>query len=317
MSKAIPANTAASVKQRLLNRAKAQKEDFNLLLTKYALERILYRISQSAHKEIFVLKGALLFELWTEQTHRPTRDADFLSQGENSLERFQKIFREICELKVADDGLRFDPASVKAERIKEDQDYEGIRVTFLGYLEAARLPVQIDIGFGDAITPAPVETPFPTLLEYPAPLLFAYPRETVVAEKFEALVKLGRANTRMKDFHDLRILASLFSFDSQALSEAIRRTFERRKTAVPIGALPTALTSEFYEDETKQKQWDAFISKNKLYIDPIPLREVIAAISSFVLPILPPPAPQDLPDLQWEPSGPWMAMPAHSTTTTE
>jgi hypothetical protein len=174
LSKAIPTNNAASVKQRLLNRAKAQKEDFNLLLTKYALERVLYRIGQSSFKDDFVLKGALLFELWTEQTHRPTRDADFLSHGENRLERFQKIFEEICALKVEDDGLCFDTASVKVERIKEDQDYEGMRVTFLGYLENARLPVQIDIGFGDAITPAPIQASFPTLLGNPAPILLAY-----------------------------------------------------------------------------------------------------------------------------------------------
>ncbi len=153
MSKAIPTNTAASAKQRLLNRARAKKEDFNLLLTKYALERVLYRISQSTYKDTFVLKGALLFELWTDQTHRPTRDADFLSREENNLERFQKIFEEICALKVEDNGLRLDATSVDVERIKEDQDYEGMRVTFLGYLDNARLPVQIDIGFGDAITP--------------------------------------------------------------------------------------------------------------------------------------------------------------------
>jgi len=298
-------NTAASVKQRLLNRARAQKEDFNLLLTKYALERVLYRISQSPHKDIFVLKGALLFELWTEQTHRPTRDADFLSQGENSLERFQKIFEEICAMTVHDDGLRFDPASVKVDRIKEDQDYEGIRVTFVGYLEASRLPVQIDIGFGDVITPEPVETSFPTLLENPAPVLLAYPRETVVAEKFEALVKLGIANTRMKDFHDLKTLASLFPFAGPSLSEAIRHTFERRKTPLPLDALPTALTAAFYSDGTKQAQWNAFVSKNKLYIEPIILQEVIAGIEAFVMPVLPSSAVENLPILQWEPGGPW------------
>jgi hypothetical protein len=298
-------NTAASVKQRLLNRARAQKEDFNLLLTKYALERVLYRISQSPYKEIFVLKGALLFELWTEQTHRPTRDADFLSQGENSLERFQKIFEEICAMTVHDDGLRFDPASVKVDRIKENQDYEGIRVTFVGYLEASRLPVQIDIGFGDVITPEPADTFFPTLLENPAPVLLAYPRETVVAEEFEGLVKLGIANTRMKDFHDLKTLASLFPFAGPSLSEAIRHTFERRKTPLPLDALPTALTAAFYSDGTKQAQWSAFVSKNKLYIEPITLQEVIAGIEAFVMPVLPSSAVKNLPILHWEPGGPW------------
>lgn len=305
MSKAIPTNTAASVKQRLLNRARAKKEDFNLLLIKYALERVLYRIGQSQHRDSFVLKGALLFELWTDQTHRPTRDADFLSQGENTLERFQKIFGGICELKVAVDGLRFDSASVKVGRIKEDQDYEGIRVTFFGYLENARLPVQIDIGFGDAITPDPVWTSYPTLLENPAPILLAYPRETVVAEKFEAMVKLGIANTRMKDFHDLRTLASLFPFSSPSLSEAIRRTFERRKTPLPKEALPTALTPEFYKDATKQKQWEAFASKNKLSIAPITLQEVTDSIHAFVIPVLPSSATENAPDLKWEPGGPW------------
>jgi hypothetical protein len=305
LTKPITTNTAASVKQRLLNRARAQGEDFNLLLTKYALERVLYRISQSPHKDTFVLKGALLFELWTEQTHRPTRDADFLSKGGNSLERFQKIFEDICVMTVHDDGLRFDPASVRVYRIKEDQDYEGIRVTFVGYLEASRLPVQIDIGFGDAITPEPTETTYPTLLENPAPVLLAYPRETVIAEKFEALVKLGIANTRMKDFHDLKTLASLFPFDGSSLSEAIGRTFERRQTPLPREALPTALTAEFYDDATKQKQWNAFVTKNKLYIEPITLQEVTAGIEVFVMPVLPSSAAENLPALRWEPGGPW------------
>ena len=208
----------------------------------------------------------------------------------------------MCSMNVHDDGLRFDSVSVKAERIKEDQDYEGIRVTFRGYLDASRLPVQIDIGFGDAITPAPVETPFPTLLENPAPVLLTYPRETVIAEKFEALVKLGIANTRMKDFHDLRTLSLLFAFTGSGLSEAIQRTFERRKTSLPLGALPTALTPDFYDDDTKQKQWNAFVTKNKLYIEPITLQEVTTSIREFVLPVL---RLEDSLSLHWERGGPW------------
>ena len=178
-------------------------------------------------------------------------------------------------------------------------------MTFFGYLEASRLPVQIDIGFGDAVTPEPVETSFPTLLENPAPILLAYPRETVVAEKFEALVKLGLANTRMKDFHDLKTLAGLFPFAGPSLSEAIRRTFERRETPLPLEALPTALTAAFYSDGTKQMQWNAFVSKNNHYIEPITLQEVIAAIEVFVIPALPSSAPPNLPLLRWEPGGPW------------
>ena len=303
MSRSTPINVAASVKQRLLNRARAKNEDFNLLLTKYGLERILYRISKSQHQDIFILKGALLFEIWTEKTHRPTRDADFLSKGDNSPERFQKIFQEICNVEVEDDGTVFDPTSVKAERIKEDEDYEGIRVTFVGYLESARLPVQIDIGFGDAISPEPVQATFPTLVENPTPVLLTYPRETVIAEKFEALVKLGIANTRMKDFYDLKTLSELSSFKGESLSEAIRRTFERRKTPLPGADLPVALTEAFYRDPTKQKQWDAFVAKNKLYITPINLEEVVTGIKRFVVPVLP--SAEHSNTLHWEPGGPW------------
>jgi hypothetical protein len=303
-----PVNLAASVKQRLLNRARSRKEDFNLLLTRYALERVLYRISQSPHRNAFVLKGALLFDLWTEQTHRPTRDADFLSLGDNNPERLQRIFQEICVLPVQDDGLRFDPESVRVGRIKEDEDYEGLRVTFIGYLEAARIPVQIDIGFGDVITPEPIETAFPTLLDWPAPVLRTYPRETVIAEKFEAVVKLGMVNTRMKDFHDLRALSALFTFESQKLSEAIRRTFERRKTPLPLEALPAALTAEFFDDRIKNAQWNAFLSKNKLYIEPSPLSEVAATIRRFVMPVLPSADGSAPEPLLWPPGGPWRAI---------
>jgi 6-phosphofructokinase len=197
-------NLAASVRQHLANFARQRNEDFGLLLTKYALERLLFRISQSECQKIFVLKGALLFELWTEQAHRPTRDADFLFDGDNDPSRFETIFKEICALTIDEDGLQFDPASVKAQRIKEDADYEGVRVTILSYLQRARIPMQIDIGFGDTITPPPVETSFPTILNGPAPLLLTYPKETVVAEKFEAMVKLGMANSRMKEFRGLK-----------------------------------------------------------------------------------------------------------------
>jgi hypothetical protein len=186
MSKPVT-NVAASVRQRLLNLARYRQEDFGLLLTKYALERLLFRLSQSEHKMTFILKGALLFELWTEQTHRPTRDADFLSIGSSAPRRFEELFKEICTLSVVvDDGLTFDASSVTARQIKEGADYEGVRVSFLGYLEKARIPMQLDIGFGDAVTPPAVEAAFPMLLDGPAAVLLTYPRETVVAEKFEA-----------------------------------------------------------------------------------------------------------------------------------
>lgn len=178
-------NISASVREKLRNIARQRNADFGLILVKYGLERIIFRLSRSAYREIFVLKGALLFELWTGQQYRPTRDADFLARGDNSPERFARIFRELCAMEAGPDGLRFDPDSVSAERIAEAADYEGVRVTFTAYLERAKIPIQIDIGFGDAVTPPPVESIYPALLESPAPRLLIYPRETVVAEKLE------------------------------------------------------------------------------------------------------------------------------------
>jgi len=304
MSKPVT-NVAASVRQRLLNLARDRNEDFGLLLTKYALERLLFRISRSEHKMMFILKGALLFELWTDETHRPTRDADFLSIGSSDPRRFEAILKEICVLPVVNDGLVFEPSSVTARQIKEGADYEGVRVSFLGYLEKARIPMQLDIGFGDAVTPPAVETAFPTMLDGPAAVLLAYPRETVVAEKFEAMVKLGIANTRMKDFHDLYSLSRLFSFEGQVLSEAIMRTFERRKTWFP-SALPTAFTAEFFEDESKQRQWTAFNAKNKLYIESVPLKTVVGSIEQFIMPMLLGVAAERRWNRSWQAGGPWL-----------
>jgi hypothetical protein len=278
-------NVAASVRQRLLNLARERKEDFVLLLTKYGLERVLYRISQSKHRDAFVLKGALLFELWTEQRYRPTRDADFLARGENSPERWADVFKEICEMRVEDDGLRFDAATITAERIKEDADYEGIRVKFVGYLENARIPIQIDLGFGDVITPAPIETEIPSLLDGPKARLLAYPRESVVAEKFEAMISLGLANSRMKDLYDVRSLSSDFSFDGASLAEAVKNTFARRETPLPQ-VVPLVFTAEFFDDPDKKKQWAAFCNKNRDYVADAQLDAVCTDIASFLTPVL-------------------------------
>ena len=278
-------NLAASVRQRLLNLARERKEDFGLLLTKYGLERVLYRISQSKHRDAFVLKGALLFELWTEQRYRPTRDADFLAPGQNSPERWAGILKEICEMKVEDDGLRFDAATITAERITEDADYEGIRVKFVGYLENARIPIQIDLGFGDVITPAPIETEIPSLLDGPKARLWTYPRESVVAEKLETMVSLGLANSRMKDLYDVRSLSRDFSFDGASLSEAVRKTFNRRETPLPVTA-PLVFTTEFFDDPGKKKQWAAFCNKNRGYTPEMSLDVVCKDIACFVMPVL-------------------------------
>jgi len=297
-------NMAASVRQRLLNLARERKEDFGLMLTKYGLERILYRIAQSQHRELFVLKGALLFELWTEQRYRPTRDADFLARGQNSSERFAAIFKEICDVRVEDDGLLFDAATVTAERITEDADYEGIRVKFVGYLEGARIPIQIDLGFGDAITPAPIEAELPTLLDLPAAKLLIYPRESVIAEKFEAIVGLGMANSRMKDLHDIRSLCHEFGFMGDVLSEAIAKTFETRGTKLPTGQV-LVFTSEFFANEDKKKQWAAFCNKNRTYIAEISLEAVCREIEQFLMPVVEAVNKTGGFQRKWPPGGPW------------
>ena len=207
---------------------------------------------------------------------------------------------------MEDDGLLFDPSTVRAQRIKEDADYEGVRVTFAGTLSNARIPVQIDIGFGDTITPAPEETTFPTLLDLPEPVLLAYPKETVVAEKLEAMVKLGIANSRMKDFYDLQVLAKTFEFESDVLLNAIERTFERRKTPPPAERPPLAFTPEFWRDEAKNRQWNAFITKSRLFVKPITLEQAISEIREFLDPLL----RQDHDGIRqssvWRGGGPWM-----------
>jgi hypothetical protein len=279
-------NVPASIRQKLLDLARERNQDFGLVLTKYALERILFRIGNSQYRDVFVLKGALLFEVWTHQQYRPTRDADFLGSGRNSPDRFVQIFREIATAKVEDDGLRFDPKTVKAERIKEDADYEGVRVTFTALLDKARIPVQIDVGFGDAITPGPVDTQYPTLLDLPAPHLLAYPRETVVSEKLEAIVKLGIANSRMKDFHDLHSLSTTFEFDGKILAEAVRVTFEHRRTDLPADGMPLAFTREFYEDQAKVKQWNAFCTKNSPYVERTEFKSIITQLTTFLAPVI-------------------------------
>jgi hypothetical protein len=247
--------------------------------------------------------------LWTEQRYRPTRDADFLARGENVPERFVTIFKEICNTAVEDDGLRFDAESVRAERITEDADYQGIRVNFIGYLENARIPIQIDIGFGDIVTPPPQEAVFPTLLDLPAPKLLTYPRESVVAEKFQAMVSLGIANSRMKDFYDLRTLCRDFPFDGPVLSEAVGKTFARRETELPKDKPPLVFTAEFYQDDSKKKQWRAFCDKNKRYMAQVSLEEVCLAIEGFLMPVVEALNRSELLEKTWVPGGPWKETP--------
>lgn len=286
MNKSNTKNIALSVRQRLLNLAKEKKEDFQLILTRYALERILFRLGRSKYREIFILKGAFLFLIWKENVHRPTRDIDLLGKGDNSLHKLEEIFREICAESVSDDGLQFFPETLKAERIKEDEEYEGTRLTFLAKLTEARIPIQIDVGFGDAVSPKPHDVQFPTLLNITPPNIRAYPPETVVAEKFQALVQLGMANSRMKDFYDLWMISQRFKFERDVLSRSIQKTFKRRKTQLS-SEIPLALTNEFTKDPAKQTQWKAFLRKNKLITDHEPNLSFVAEhIKNFLMPLV-------------------------------
>ena len=297
-------NVAASVRERLYQLAQKRGEDFQLMLTRYGLERLLYRLGRSPYRDRFVLKGAMLFSLWGGELYRATRDVDFLGFGDNSAKEMKKVFRELCETSVEDDGLVFRADTVVAESIRDAMDYGGIRVTLEARLAQARIPIQADIGFGDAITPAAEEIEYPTLLGAPAPRVRAYPRETVIAEKFEAIVQLGIINSRMKDFYDLWVMARTFDFDGEKLSEAIRRTFERRKTELPKFA-PTAFTPEFHEDKTKQTQWQAFLSKGVATKEAISLTEAMGIIRDFLMPPTKALVSERVFDMHWKRAGHW------------
>lgn len=272
-------NTAASVHTRLLAKARADKQDFNLVLTRDALERLLYRLSVSVHADHFLLKSALLFDLWFDIPHRPTRDADLPGVGIAEIPHIEAVFRDICTVE-RDDSIRFQPDSVHAEEIGKEANYSGVRVTLIGLLDGARCHVQVDVGFGDAVTPGPEAVDYPVMLpDMPAPKLRAYPRYTVVAEKLEALVSLGIANSRMKDYFDLWILSRYTDFDGALLCKAIHATFERRRTPLPDG-VPFGLSDEFTQDGQKQTQRQAFLRKNAL--DELQLSEVVAGLRVFL-----------------------------------
>lgn len=276
-------NISASVRARLLNKARAEKLDFNLLLTRYSLERILYRLSVSQQSDQFLLKGALLFDIWFDVPHRPTHDADFLGFGSAEIPHIEELFRDICCIEV-EDGIAFQPASVKATEIRKEANYAGVRVTLMGMLDSARCPVQIDIGFGDTVVPGPDEVRYPVILgEMAEPHLRVYPRYTVVAEKLEALTSLGMLNSRMKDYFDLWIMARHSNFDGLILSRAVAATFVRRRTAIPDG-VPIGLADEFIRDVQKEKQWQGFLRKNAL--DKLPLATVVGDLREFLLPVL-------------------------------
>jgi len=273
-------NLGASVRARLLRLSKENGQSFDLVLTRFALERLLFRLSQSPHADRFVLKGAMLMMSWFDDPPRGTRDLDLLGFGAPSEDAMLETFRGILSQDV-EDGAVFDPDTLRVDRIREELDYGGLRLRAIASVGGARINLTIDIGFGDSLEPGAEVVDYPVMLDLPAPRLRAYARETVIAEKFQAMVVLGRANSRMKDFYDIWVLSRSFTFDDDRLAQAIAATFARRKTMIPT-ELPDALTPAFAADEQKQKQWRAFVED--VAVDPGPLAQVLKELTGFLIP---------------------------------
>jgi predicted nucleotidyltransferase component of viral defense system len=296
-------DVAASVHQRLLNIAKESGRRFNDLVQHYALERWLFRLSRSAYGERFVLKGALLLVVWKTPVTRPTRDVDLLGRVSNDLDSVRSVIAEILQTPVEDDGLVFDAASVTTDRIAEDADYEGVRAKFVGRLGNTRITMQVDIGFSDVITPGPTRVSYPTILEQPPAQLLAYNRETAIAEKFEAMVKLGDVNTRMKDFFDIWLLAANFEFDGLSLLAAVRATFAQRQT--PLEVAPVSFSDEFARNPAKEAQWSAFVRRSLLPHTPAEFSEVVVHVRDFLQPIAQAISENRPLARHWRRGGPW------------
>ena len=297
-------NIAASVRTKLLTGAQARSEDFNLVLQRYAAERFLYRLGASQYRDKFVLKGAMLFALWGGSMYRATRDLDLTGYGEDEIPWLVDAVREICITPCPTDGLMFNPDTVQAEPIREESDYGGFRVRLIALLDRAQIRLQVDVGFGNAIVPGAQDEEYPTLLNGPPPLIRAYPREAVVAEKLHAMVILGSATSRLKDFYDLYVLSGLFHFSGEALSQSIAATFERRKTAIPE-ALPVALAPAFFAEENRADQWRAYLERNGLPGAPADFGLVGERLRLFLGEPLRALAQQAKFNKNWQPEGPW------------
>ncbi len=275
-----PRDIGASIRACLLNLTREKGQAFDLLLTRYAIERLLYRLSTTPHRDRFVLKGAMLMTTWFDVPHRHTRDVDLLGYGDPAPESMLAVFKEICAIEE-NDGIVFDVDALRVELIREELKYGGLRLRNNAHLAGARIAVVIDIGFGDAIEPAIEEINLPVMLDLPAPRLRAYPRETVAAEKFQAMILFGLANTRMKDYYDIWILSRSHTFDAERLSRAIAATFERRGTPIPE-ELPDALSPVFAADVTKQRQWTAFV--RDLDTGTPSLETIVSDLAGFLMP---------------------------------
>ena len=302
MAKSI-ANLPASVHQLLLNKAKASSRPFNELLQYFAIERFIYRLSKSPHANQFILKGALMFSAWCGPASRPTMDIDLLGKIDNQLDTITAVMKDACLTDVEPDGMSFNADTVGAVRITEDAEYEGVRVRVHGSLGKARVSIQIDIGFGDVIVPNANPVSYPVILDFPAPELKGYTMESTIAEKFQAMVKLGVLNSRMKDFYDIWFLSRTFDFKGEILGEAIEKTFEKRSTPVNLEA--ALFDPSFGVDRNKNVQWRGFIRKAKLVGAPETFDEIVAAVKLFLEPLARAIAERKLFNSVWTAPGPW------------
>ncbi len=303
-----PADLAASVRARLLNLARRRGDEFQLVLSEFAIERLLFRLGESAHGERFVLKGAMLFKLWSAGRHRATWDLDLLGRGASAVADVIAVVRDLCTAR-AEDGIVFDAASIAGEEIRAADEYAGVRVRLEARLGDARIPVQVDVGFGDAVEPAPMRQTYPTLLDHAPPRILAYPREAVVAEKVEAMLTLGVTNSRMKDFYDVHALALTFPFAGPALASAIRTTFERRGTPLPVDE-PLVLGRAFLRAPERQVQWRAFLRRGRLP-GPTEATALAEMLLAFLGPVLAACAHGDTFGQAWPPGGPWTPLERH------
>jgi predicted nucleotidyltransferase component of viral defense system len=297
-------NIPPSVHQRLLNNARATGRPFNDILQRFALERFLYRMGRSPYASRFVLKGALMLTAWQVPYARPTRDIDLLGRMENSVEQVVSAIEAICREPVTDDGLRFETEGIVGERITETASYSGVRLRFAAYLGKARIPMRIDIGFGDPLVPGPSLVRLPTILDYPPPEVQGYSRESAIAEKYQIMVYLGQINSRMKDFYDIWALATHFPFKGPTLAQAISETFESRGT--PLSTHPVAFSDAFTQDGAKQVQWEAFRRRMHMEDMPATLQEVVVVIAAFLEPLTEALVTGQPFQQRWEPGRCWL-----------
>jgi len=297
-------NLGASISARLLNQTRKTGADYQTLLTSYCLERFLYRLSVSDRRDRFVLKGAMLLRLWSDQPYRATRDLDLLRRGDGAFEAIRDDLEAIVATPVPDDAVTFDTHGIKIEAIRAEDEYAGERATLPASSGKARIALQIDMGIGDAVWPPPQLRPYPTLLDLPAPEILAYPKEAVIAEKFEAMVVLGDRNSRIKDFFDVHYLASHFEFDRATLREAIRRTFERRRTPIPQEP-PIALTSEYWQNSTRPAQMRAFAKRAAIAIPDHFDQSCSRMLQAFLTPLLNDLRNGSIAPGSCSPDGPW------------